>query len=141
MNIQWFSKEQQSIATIYETNITLNIVASNHFKNYYATLIGYDKEREAIVIKAITKEEVTIGLYKEDELVPISIKQSYGRINSKSIINSINEYFPLDFSKKNYYKFICEWDEEKRMLSIFLKREVSQWFNIFLSVYGLYLLL
>ena len=42
MNIKWFSKEPQSIATIYETNITLN-VASNHFKNMYATLIGYDK--------------------------------------------------------------------------------------------------
>ncbi|HEY8444850.1 MAG TPA: hypothetical protein VIK94_01830 [Bacilli bacterium] len=125
MNIQWFSKESQAIATIYETNITLNTVASTHFKNIYATLIGYDKTDDAIVIKAITKDEVTMGLYQEDELVPISIRPSYGRINSKSIINNINKYHPLDFTKKNYYKFLCDWVQEKRMLKVYLKREVS----------------
>jgi hypothetical protein len=91
----------------------------------YATLIGYDKENDAVVIKAITKEEVTIGLYKDDELVPISIKPSYGRINSKNIINNINKYHPLDFTKKNYYKFLCEWNQEKRILRILMQKEVS----------------
>ena len=45
MEIQWFSKNLQGVVTIYETNITLNTVASSYFKNAFATLIGFNKKK------------------------------------------------------------------------------------------------
>ncbi len=124
MEVQWFSKQDKGIATIYETNLTLNTIASNHFKNVYTTLIGYEKKSNAIVIKAISKDEISMGLYKDVETHPVSIKPSYGRINGKGIIKSISLFYPLDFSKKVYYKFICEWDQKEKSLRIFLNEEV-----------------
>ena len=124
MDIQWFSTSMQGIATIYDTNITLNTVASSNFKTFYTALIGYEPESNAVVIKGITKEEIALGLYKGLDTYPISIKPSYGRINGKKIVDNIVSFFPLDFSKKNYYKFKCEWSQKERLLKIFLDREV-----------------
>ena len=125
MEVQWFSKNNKGLATIYETNITLNTVASNHFKDVYRTLIGFEKKNNAVVIKAISKEEMLLGLYKGVETHAVSIKPSYGRINGKKIVGSLCEYHQLDFSKKLYYKFECEWDQKEKYLRIFLDKEVS----------------
>ena len=86
MNVEWFTNEKEKIATIYETNITFNTVAATYFKNAYSTLIGYDLEEQCLLIKPISKDEVAIRNLSEDDLHPISIKPSYGRINGKSII-------------------------------------------------------
>lgn len=125
MDVQWFSKNNKGIATIYETNITLNTIASNHFKNAYRTLIGYEEKSQSIVIKAINKEEILLGLYKDVETHTVSIKPSYGRINGKKIIQNLLEFHHLDFSTKPFHKFECEWDPKDRVLRIFLEREVS----------------
>lgn len=125
MNIQWFSKDLQAVATIYETNITLNTIASNHFNNSYAVLVGYDKDDDAVAIKSVSKEEVNMGLYNKEDLIDISIKPSYGRINGKAIINNITDFHPMNFSNKPHYKFNCKWIEEQKMLKVYLKREVS----------------
>src|SRR5690554_2754371 len=124
MDIQWFSTSMQGIATIYETNITLNTVATNNFKNFYTTLIGYDHDSDAVIIKGITKEEITLDLYKGLDTHPISIKPSYGRINGKKIIENIMAFHPLDFSVKKYYKFNCEWIQKDKLLKIYLSEEV-----------------
>ena len=124
MDIQWFSKNVQGVVAIYETNITLNTVAANHFKNAYSTLIGIDKANKVLLIRAISKDEATMGKYSASDLHPISIKPSYGRINGKNIINNICKYFPLDFSIKNLYKFPCDWDMSQKYLKIYLEREV-----------------
>ena len=39
MDILWFSNNTDSVVTIYETNLTLNTVASTHFQNSYLTLV------------------------------------------------------------------------------------------------------
>ncbi len=124
MEIQWFTRANQGIATIYDTNITLNTIAANHFKTAYATLIGYDEKQKVLVIKAIKKEELAMGLYSESETHPISIKPSYGRINGKNIIRNLMMRFPLDFAKRSFYKFPCEWDQEEKLLRVFLEKEV-----------------
>lgn len=125
MDIKWFSNNTESVVTIYETNVTLNTVASNHFINAYLTLIGFNKTNDTLVIKNLNKEEATSGAYSDCELHPISIKKSYGRINGKNIIRNIQKYFPLDFSKQNLFKFKSVWDEESKILSIFLKEEIK----------------
>lgn len=125
MDIQWFSKNLQGFVSIYETNITLNTVASSNFKTAFTTLIGYDKTKNILLIKALNKEEATMGKYTENDLHAISIKPTYGRINGKSIINNIQKYFPMDFMKKNLYKFPCDWDNSQKFLRVYFDKEVS----------------
>lgn len=125
MDIQWFSKNLQGIASIYETNITLNTVAASYFENSYSTRIGFDKSSNTLIIKSITKSEAEESGYKESDLHPISIKPSYGRINGKNIINNLCRLFPLDFNIKPIHKFYCEWDASKKYLKIYLDEEVK----------------
>lgn len=124
MNVQWFSKNLQGIVTIYETNITLNTIARNYFKDAYRTLIGFYKEENILLIKALNKEESMLSKYNAGDLRPIAIKTSYGRINGKDIIQNIKTFFPLDFSKRSMYKFLCEWDAQKKYLKVFMEKEV-----------------
>ncbi|MFA5542853.1 MAG: hypothetical protein WC008_02840 [Bacilli bacterium] len=125
MEIKWFSKSMQKLATIYETNITLNTVASSYFKDAFTTMIGYEKATNSIIVKPVSKDELNMGLYKQTETHKISIKPSYGRINGKKIIQNIQVFHPLDFSNNNYYKYECEWDKSKNLLKIHLDREAS----------------
>lgn len=124
MEIQWFTKNMAGIVTIYETNITLNTVAAGHFTNTYATLIGFNKKENILLIKSLNKEEAISGQYTDHDLHPISIKPSYGRINGKKIINNICQLFPLDFSEKIFYKFKCEWDAANKYLKVFLEEAI-----------------
>jgi hypothetical protein len=124
MDIQWFSKNLQGFVSIYETNITLNTVASSYFKSSYTTLIGYDKAKNILLIKALNKEEATMGKYTDNDLHTISIKQTYGRINGKSLINNVKKFFPLDFTNKNLYKFPCDWDNSQKLLRVYFDKEV-----------------
>lgn len=124
MEVQWFSTSMQKLTTIYETNITLNTVASSCFEEAYTTLIGFEKASNSIIIKPVSKDEINMGLVKQSETHKISIKPSYGRINGKKIIKNIQAFYPLDFEKNNYYKFESEWDNNKKILRIFLDRGV-----------------
>jgi hypothetical protein len=125
MDIQWFSKNLQGFVSIYETNITLNTVASSNFKTAFTTLIGYDKSKNILLIKALNKEEATMGKYTLNDLHNISIKPTYGRINGKAIVNNIKKFFPMDFTQKNLYKFPCDWDNSQKFLRVYLDKEVS----------------
>lgn len=124
MSINWFTNDKQKIATIYETNITLNTAAATYFKNAYSTLIGFDSSKNTLLIKPITKEEAAIKNYSSDELHAISIKPSYGRINGKAIVTKLKLFFPLDFSILKAHKFAAEWSIEENLLRIFLEKEV-----------------
>ncbi len=125
MEIKWLSNVLQPSVTIYETNITLNKTAAKNFINSYTTLIGFNAENTTLVVRSLNKEEAHNGFYKESDLHPISVKETYGRINGKNIIKNISHCFPLDFSNKNSHKFKCEWDELTRSLIIFLKEAIS----------------
>lgn len=125
MNIEWFTNEKEKIATIYETNITFNTVAANYFKESYSTLIGFNIEEKTLLIKPISKDEVTIKNISEDDLHPMSIKPSYGRINGKNIVKKLCYYFPIDFSEAKAHRYICEWSHKEQLLKIHLLREVK----------------
>ena len=101
MDIQWFSKKTQGIVTIYETNLTLNTVASALFENTYAVLVGYDKTNNTLLIKSLSKEEVKQSNYRDHELHKISIKPSYGRINGKSIVDNICTFLNGEIDRLN----------------------------------------
>lgn len=124
MNVEWFTNEKEKIATIYETNITFNTVASNYFKDMYSTQIGFDIENNVLLIKPITKDEALIRNLSDDELHPIAIKPSYGRINGKNIIKKLCQCYPIDFTNYKSHRYICEWDYEENLLKIYLTKEV-----------------
>lgn len=125
MEIQWFSNSFKGVVTLYETNITLNTVAASNFENAYATMIGYSKKDNSLIIKYLNKEEATSGVYNRNDLHTISIKPSYGRINGKNIIRGIATFYPLDFSRKNMYKFYSTWDVASKSLIVDLSTEVK----------------
>ena len=124
MEIKWLSNTMDEFVTIYETNITLNKVAASNFINSFSTLIVFNSENTTLIIKSLSKEEAQNGYYNENDLHPVSVKKTYGRINGKNIIRNISNCFPLDFSNKNSHKFKCEWDQLTHSLIIFLKEEV-----------------
>ena len=83
-----------------------------------------DKKKTAPAAVA-TKEELSMGLYKNIEVHPISIKPSYGRISGRTIINKLCEYYPIDFSENSLKKYECEWSKEDKTLTVFLERRIS----------------
>ena len=121
MEIQWFSKNINGVVSIYETNITLNTVASIHFEGAYKTIVGFNKNDTTLIIKKLTKEEVMSGAYNSFDLHDVSIKPSYGRINGKDLVKNIIKHFPLDFTTKTLHKFNCSWDDTTKSLIIYLK--------------------
>lgn len=125
MNVKWFTNEKEKVATIYETNITFNTVAANYFKTAYSTLIGYNLEEDCLLIKPVSKDEVGTRNLSEDDLHPMSIKPSYGRINGKNIIKKLCYYHPIDFNSQKSHRFECEWNNEENLLVVYLKREVQ----------------
>lgn len=124
MSIEWFTNSKNKYATIYDTNITLNTVAAENFKTCFATLVGFDIDTNTLLIKALSKEEASTGKYYDSDLHPISIKPSYGRINGKNIIKKLCNFFPLDFTGKQSYKFECDWSSSDKTLHIHLGEEV-----------------
>jgi hypothetical protein len=58
MAFKWASKKpNEGIATIYDSNITLNKSASAHFDRAYNVLLGIDRDQKRIAIKPVTKQE------------------------------------------------------------------------------------
>lgn len=125
MSVEWFTNEKEKYATIYESSITLNTVATNYFKNTYSTVIGFDKENNNLLIKPISKEEVDVRNISSDDLHSISIKPSFGRITGKNIIKKLILFFPIDFKNSKSHKYICEWSNEEKLLKILLEREIK----------------
>lgn len=125
MEIKWFSKNQKSIVTIYQTNITLNKVASLYFDEAYKVIIGFNNEKQLLVIKRLSKDDIQSGSYDDFEHHKISINPTYGRISGKDIVRQISDHYYLDFSKNNLYKFSADWDAPSKSLLIYMKGEIN----------------
>ena len=87
-------------------------------------MIGYNLEEDCLLIKPVSKDEVGTRNLSEDDLHPMSIKPSYGRINGKNIIKKLCQYFPIDFTINKSHRYTCEWNREENLLKVHLLREV-----------------
>lgn len=126
MAFKWFSRnESEQIATIYDTNITLNKAASEHFETAYSVMLGYDREQKVVAIKPLSKEADNLGHIPEDKRYKISIWPSYARISNKLFISSISEDLNISFKKSEAHKFKCDWDREEKLLKICLNEEIN----------------
>lgn len=111
MSFTWTTNEiATQTLTIYESNITLNKAACTHFENVNYVLLGLDLEKKQIGIKPVTKEDIQNNIYPKSQLHRISLGKSYGRISNKSFIESIAEYFNLDFQNEQCFKYQVTFD-------------------------------
>ncbi|HBT59414.1 MAG: hypothetical protein RBQ95_01745 [Paracholeplasma sp.] len=125
MSIEWINpKEIHGTVTFYDSNITLNKTASEFFNDAYKVLVGIDRVHKHVVIKHINKEEALRGDIVKSNLLDVSIKASYGRINSKKVVNEIADSFNFNFKNTNNYKFKAIWKSSDRILEIDLNEEV-----------------
>jgi len=118
-NFEWISRKKvDEIATIYETNITLNKSATTHLEKAYIVLLGLDKERHLIAIKPIRKGQTELEYVPKEQRHNITIKSSYSRISNKRFIKEISDLVKLDFTEKNFYKFGAYWSDSEQALII-----------------------
>ncbi|HKL61023.1 MAG TPA: hypothetical protein VJY66_01440 [Acholeplasma sp.] len=125
MAVEWINpKEIDGTVTFYDSNITLNKTASQFFVDAYKVLVGIDKPRNQVVIKHINKEEASRGDISKSNLLDVSIKTSYGRINSKKVVGEISEVTGFNFTTNNNYKFKAKWQSADRILIVDLNEGV-----------------
>ena len=125
MEIKWLSKKNKDTVTIYETNLTLNTNASNHFKDSVCAAVGYTEDNDQLIIKSLNDEDIKSGEYDEDNFHQITIKASYGRINGTDLIKNLTSFHKLDFKTKANHKFKGFWDNASKSLIIDLKEEIE----------------
>lgn len=117
MKITWLNaKEREGLASLYNTNITLNTVASIPFEYAYRVQVGID-EQGNVVIQPLSKERVTRGDLDEYAIQKIALKKSYARISSTDIMKKIDNALQLHLSESPQ-KYQTEWDEKENILTI-----------------------
>lgn len=122
-NFVWASKKPlDDIATLCESNITLNKAATGYFANAYVVLLGLDRDNKSIAIKPVTKEEINLGYVSPEQQHNITVKSSYSRICNKLFLKEIASLMQLDFTNNNCFKYRALWDGKEKALIIDLKK-------------------
>jgi hypothetical protein len=122
LNVEWFNnKQKESALTIYYNNITFSKQTTMLFNNAYGIIVGIDRDTEQLVFKKVTQEEIENEKYYHEDIYKLTIKPTYGRINSRQLVNNICKYFNLDFTNKVSYKFSAIWNNGYNMLIVNIK--------------------
>ena len=122
MGIKWFStKEKTGTASFYSTNITLNTIATVPFEYAYRVQVGMD-DYGNIVIQPLSKERVLRGDLDEYAIQQISIKKTYSRISSTSLMKNIANALDITLSEKPM-KFETTWDDVENILTVHTRKE------------------
>ena len=122
-NFEWVSRKKvDEVATIYDSNITLNKSATSYLEKAYVVMLGLDPEKKLIAIKPIRKGDTELEYIPEEQRHNITIKSSYSRISNKRFVEDIAEIVQLDFEEKNYYKFGAYWSDSDQSLIIDLNK-------------------
>ena len=124
MAITWFSaKERNGTASFYNTNITLNKIASVPFEYAYRVQVGID-DNNNIVIQPLSKERVLRGDLDEYAVQTIALKATYSRISSTLLMKRIASALNIELSDTPL-KFPTEWNEKDNILTILINKEVQ----------------
>ncbi len=122
MAFEWTSrKPSEGIATIYESNITLNKSASTHFETAYRVLLGLDRENQKIAIKPINKQEHERGSVPDEKQHKITVRPSYARVSNKKFIKEAAQIANINLSENNAVKYKTLWNSQEGCLVIDLE--------------------
>ena len=125
--IKWFDidkKNKNCVATIYDTNITLNKHACDLINTAYTVMLGIDYDSKALFIKPLNKDVAMRGDIPSTSQYNITIRSSYGRISNVEFIKEIKGVLGVDSLKIIPKKFNVEYIEANNILKIDLTREV-----------------
>jgi hypothetical protein len=125
--IKWFDldkKNKNCVATIYDTNITLNKHACDLIDSAYTVMLGIDYDNKALFIKPLNKDVATRGDIPSTSQYNITIRSSYGRISNVDFIKEIKGVLGIDSLKINPKKFNVEFIKTNNILKIDLTKEV-----------------
>lgn len=123
MSFVWASKKpKEGIATLYESNITLNKSASSHFEHAYSVLLGLDMNSKKVAVKPISKDASQVGAIPAEKRHKITVKPSYARVCNKKFMREIAELASIDLSDNKSFKFKTNWSSEDDALIIDLNQ-------------------
>ncbi len=123
MSFVWTSKKpKDGVATLYESNITLNKSASSHFDHAFSVLLGLDLNLKKVAVKPISKEEAEIGAIPEEKRHKITVKPSYARVCNKKFMKEIAKLVGVDLADNKSFKFKTSWSHEDSALVIDLNQ-------------------
>ena len=125
--IKWFDMENKNkncIATIYDTNITLNKYACDLISNAYTVMLGIDYDNKLLFIKPLKKDIATRGDIPQTSQYNITIRSSYGRISNVDFVKEIKGILGVDSLKEEPRKFSVDYLESNNTLKIDLMKEV-----------------
>lgn len=123
MSFIWASKKpNDGVATLYESNITLNKAASSHFEKAYNVLLGLDPESKKVAVKPISKEEFDIGAIPAEKRHKITVKASYARVCNKKFLKEVAQLAKIELTDNNSFKFKTKWNSEDSILIIDLNQ-------------------
>lgn len=125
--IKWFDTERKSkncIATIYDTNITLNKHSCDLIDAAYTVMLGLDYDKKLLFIKPLNKDAATRGDIPTTAQYNITIRSSYGRISNVDFIKEIKGIIGVDSLKSNPKKFNVEYSDTMNAITIDLSKEV-----------------
>jgi len=123
MSFIWVSKKpKDGVATLYESNITLNKSASSHFDHAFSVLLGLDLSLKRVAVKPISKEENELGAIPEEKRHKITVKPSYARVCNKKFMKEIASLVGVDLTNNQSFKFKTTWSKEDSALVIDLNQ-------------------
>ena len=125
MSIMWFDSEKKNknkIATIYDTNITLNKSACEILCDAYKVMLGIDYDNKSLFIKPLNKDMSTRGTIPISSQYNITIRSSYGRISNVEFVKEVKNLLGVNSLKDNPKKFHVEYQSD--FLKIDLLKEV-----------------
>ncbi|MCR5307459.1 MAG: hypothetical protein K6E24_00495 [bacterium] len=123
MAIEWFtSNSKDGIATLYDSNITLNKNTIRNIEDAYSVMLGIDADKKQIVIKPLNKEQDQRGDIPPTHKYKITIRSSYGRIANKDFMKKIEKLGGFTLTEPK--KFTTLYDEDNHLVIINLKEEL-----------------
>ena len=123
MAIEWFtSNSKDGIATLYDSNITLNKNTIRNIEDAYSVMLGIDVDKKQIVIKPLNKEQDQRGDIPPTHKYKITIRSSYGRIANKDFMKKIEKLGGFTLTEPK--KFTTWYDEDNHLVIINLKEEL-----------------
>lgn len=127
MSIMWFDSETKNknyIATIYDTNITLNKHATKLIEHAYRVMLGLDYDKKILYIRVLNKDTSLRGNISLSSQYNISIKSSYARISNADFVREIKGILGVESLKVKQKKFLVEYQVGSDTLTIDLNKEV-----------------
>ena len=118
------NKNKNCIATIYDSNITLNKYACDLISNAYSVMLGIDYDNKLLFIKPLNKDIATRGDIPASSQYNITIRSSYGRISNVDFVKEIKGILGITSLKDEPKKFNVDYLDNNSTLRIDLKKEV-----------------